>query len=311
MVEREENRMVGILWVLLATALFTIVFASGRFADGAVHGFQIVFLRYASGLATVVLLGLFGRDGPAVLISPRPWPHLGRALLGGLGGSCFIQGSAMLPLAHATAVGLLEGVFTVLLGILLLGERVNWIRWIGVGISLVGGAIAVSAGGDLSGLFNGGAENLGILFPLVGAVLIAGENIMIRILSRGTEYRLAILFHVNLFGLMILAPLAAWVWVTPDWTVVVLFLCLGPLAIMAQYCNLRGFMVTEVSILGPIGYSWLIFAALLGWLAFAEVPKAGTWIGGVLIVLGGTLLALSGRWKRSRTAARTAGRVSP
>ncbi|MCF8480906.1 MAG: DMT family transporter [Rhodospirillum sp.] len=304
---RDGNRLGGILWTLLATALFTVVFASGRFADGVVHGFQIVFLRYVSGLATVALVGLLGRDGPGALISPRPWPHLARALMGGLGGSCFIQGSAMLPLAHASAVGLLEGVVTVLLGILLLGERVNWVRWIGVAISLVGGVIAVSSGGDLSNLFDASPENIAVLLPLAGALLVAGENIMIRILARGTEHRLAILFHVNLFGVVILAPLAAWVWVTPDWTVVILFLCLGPLAIFAQYCNIRGFAMTEVSILGPIGYSWLVFAAALGWLAFAEVPKAGTWVGGGLIVLGGTLLALSGR----RSVSQRIGPVSP
>lgn len=95
------------------------------------------------------------------------------------------------------------------------------------------------------------------------------------------------LAHVNLFSfLLMLVP--AWLsWKSVGPGPILACLALGPLAILAQYCNIRGYRLADIAVAGPIGYSWILFAALLGLIAFGEVPDLGTGLGCLLILAGG------------------------
>ena len=70
------------------------------------------------------------------------------------------------------------------------------------------------------------------------------------------------------------------------------FLLLGPLAVAAQYCVVRGYRLASLAIVGPVDYAWLVFAALIGFLFFNEIPTAGVIAGAVVIALGGVVLAV-------------------
>ena len=72
-------------------------------------------------------------------------------------------------------------------------------------------------------------------------------------------------------------------------------LLVGPLAVTAQYCNVLAFRRADASLLGPVNYAWIVFAAALGYVAFGETPSLATAIGGALIVIGGAWLAKSDR----------------
>jgi drug/metabolite transporter (DMT)-like permease len=72
-------------------------------------------------------------------------------------------------------------------------------------------------------------------------------------------------------------------------------LLLGPFAILGQYLTIRANELASVSVLAPLSYSSLVFAALVGWIGFAEVPAPGVLVGAVIIAGGGVLLALSRR----------------
>jgi drug/metabolite transporter (DMT)-like permease len=71
------------------------------------------------------------------------------------------------------------------------------------------------------------------------------------------------------------------------------FLALGPIALLAQACNIAALRRADASTVGPVGYAWIIFAAAFGWLLFGETPAPLFWPGALLIVLGGVTLARS------------------
>jgi drug/metabolite transporter (DMT)-like permease len=70
------------------------------------------------------------------------------------------------------------------------------------------------------------------------------------------------------------------------------FVLLGPPAVTAQYCIVRGYRLGSLSIVGPVDYTWLIFAGLIGFLFFGEQPTLGVVAGSVIITAGGIMLAV-------------------
>lgn len=284
-----SSNTAGVAWVTLGTALFTVVFASGKIAGDTASALQILFLRYIGGFLTLVAITQLNGKGLKFYASRQPASHLFRALFGAFGGVSAIYAAANMPIVDATTIGLLEAIFTVLLGVLLLGERISRPHWIAITISCLGAAVMMLSKGAFQSL------NADYLWPaafaLLGAILIACESIMIKILT-SAEKPMTVLIYVNAFGLLLLSVPAILTWRSTLFLDNIPFLLLGPFAITAQYFVIRGFRLADVSVLGPVSYSWIVFAALLGFVAFGEVPTTGTVIGAVIIVIGGIKLAL-------------------
>lgn len=131
------------------------------------------------------------------------------------------------------------------------------------------------------------------LIALLAAVLFALEGIFTKLLSRIDDL-LTTLLYVNFFGMVLLlrSALSGWRSWGPE---NLFFVALGPLAIMAQYLNLRAFALAKVSVLAPLGYSSLVLATLIAWMFFDEVPTPGLVVGAGFIVVGGLVLAVSRR----------------
>ena len=73
------------------------------------------------------------------------------------------------------------------------------------------------------------------------------------------------------------------------------FVLLGPLAITAQYFVIRGYAIADIAVVGPIDFSWLVFAALIGLVVFGELPTVWVLVGSCLIAAGGVVLAAEPR----------------
>lgn len=80
----------AIAWVTAGTALFSLIFASGKFADGSATPLQILFLRYIGGLVTLLLVVAIRRERLSAYRSPKPLSHFMRAIFGASGGGALI-----------------------------------------------------------------------------------------------------------------------------------------------------------------------------------------------------------------------------
>ena len=90
-------------------------------------------------------------------------------------------------------------------------------------------------------------------------------------------------------GLILLVP--AWfVWVPPTGPDLALFAVIGTLAVMGHLLLARAFAKAEAARLAPLEYTALIWAALIGYASFGEVPTLATFAGAVLII-GAALMA--------------------
>lgn len=279
----------AIAWVTAGTALFSFIFASGKFADGSATSPQILFLRYLGGLATLLLIVAARRERLATYRSPRPISHFIRAVFGASGGGALIYASANMPIVDATAIGLLYVVFVIPLGVLVLKERLNRQHLGAVVICCAGAAIIMASRGAFTEF------RLAYIFPagiaVVGAALLAVEGLMIKMLSH-SDRAMTVLLYVNTFGIFLMAGPAAMQWVPLSIEGALRFVLLGPLAVTAQYCIVQGYRLASLSIVGPVDYTWLIFAGLIGLLFFGEQPTWGVLVGSAIIATGGILLAV-------------------
>lgn len=287
----KSTNLRAILWTTIGTGLFSIVFASGKLTGDAGSATQILFLRYLSGFFVLVLITFFKGRGFKPYYSDKPLTHLLRAFMGAFGGSAMIYAAANMPLIDATAIGLLQAVFVIALGVMMLGEHLTPQKWAGIVICCIGSVMIVGSKGAFLSMDVGYIMPAGV--ALIGAALVAFEGIMIKKLSM-TEKFLSVLLYVNGFSMVLLSIPAYLTWQSVDLSDNTPFIMLGPLAITAQYFILKGYQLADVSLLGAIDYTWLIFAGIIGYLFFAEIPTLVTVLGSIVIVLGGIVLALVG-----------------
>jgi drug/metabolite transporter (DMT)-like permease len=279
----------AIAWVAIGTALFSLIFASGKFADGSATPLQILFLRYVGGSATLLLVVATRRERLSAYRSPTPLSHFLRAVFGASGGGALIYASANMPIVDATAIGLLYVVFVIPLGVLVLKERLGGLHLAAVAVCCLGAAIVMASRGAFS------AFHPAYAFPaavaVLGAALLALEGLMIKMLAHA-DRALTVLLYVNAFGILLMAVPAAMQWVPLSLGSAMSFVLLGPVAVTAQYCIVQGYRLASLSIVGPVDYTWLIFAGLIGFLFFGEKPTFGVAAGSAVLAIGGIMLAV-------------------
>lgn len=277
----------AILYLLASTGFFAVMFASGRFAGDTASAVQILFLRYVGGLATVTCLAVLQRRSWTSLQSRHKPLHVMRIIGGAFGGVAIIYANANMPIVDANAISQLSAIFLLTLGVVLLRERPT--RWHLLAISTcLGGAVVILASRGAFADFRP-AYLLPASVALIAALLFAVESFCIKLMTR-TDDIMTALAHANVLGVVVLLipAILTWQWAGP---ISVVWIGLGPLAIAAQFCTMRGYALADIAVLAPMKYTALVFAAAIGWVFFAEVPTTGVILGACLIAAGGILLA--------------------
>lgn len=280
--------MKGVLFVTLGTGIFSFIFISAKFAGEAVSAPQVMLLRFLGSILFIAVIVLLRRKPLRSYKSRKPRAQILRAFLAAFGGASAIYAAAHMPIVHATAIGLIEGVLVVVFGIVLLKEVVSLRHWSAALVCLSGAAIVVSNQGTFS------AYDVGYLFPslaaLLGATLMALESILIKVLAT-SERTFTVVVYTNIYGAIFISVPAIWTWKSVALADNIPYLLLGPLAVLAQYINIKGFALADVSIVGPVIYTWILFAGFFGFVFFSEIPTGMAIMGSALIVLGGYGLA--------------------
>ncbi len=282
----------GILLALMGTALFTVMFALPKFAGPAtsgndIPGLQIAFIRYFGGLITVLPLAIATRRKGTSLISPQPQWHLFRATLGIASVICGVYAATHMPLANATAIGLTNGVFAIILAFLFFGERIAGLAWVASLLCLGGALLVARPSADLIAAFQ---SNPAAFIALIGAMTMAGEMAVLTHVSR-REPTARVLLYVNALASCALAIPAVLLWEPLDTSTLLFICCMGPVAILGQICNIWSIRRAMISLITPFKYSSMIFATTIDVVFFEHLPDGITVTGCLLVAFGGLWLA--------------------
>lgn len=197
-------------------------------------------------------------------------------------GMMFIIGSALivwslseLPLATAITMLYISPIFMVILSVPLLGERISRERWIAV----IGGFAGVLI------IMRPGAATFqwALLLPLLAAMVNALRDVLTRRLAR-SETSISILFWSNIIlmaGGFATLPLG---WAPVSAHDAFWFVTAGIFNGSAHFCIIDALRTGEASALAPIRYTALLWAALLGYLVWGEVPELWLLAGAAVIV---------------------------
>jgi len=280
-----------------AVFMFMVMAALIKSASGDVPPGQAVFFRSLFAIPIIVLwLWQTGHlhDG---LIPSNLGAHVWRGLFGTTAMALTFAGLALLPLPEVTAIGFATPMFTVLLAATLLGERIRLFRLSAVALGLVGVMIVIAPRLSLGSGYSD-AATLGALFVLGAAILRALVQIHVRRLVQ-TDSTSAIVFYFSLTATCLslitlplgwVFPVPALAWTSPGLGVLGLIIGAGLLGGVAQIMVTSSYRYGTVSMLAPFDYSSMIFAVIIGWLVFDEVPTSMILAGSVLVIAGGVLI---------------------
>jgi drug/metabolite transporter (DMT)-like permease len=280
----------GILLVIAASFCFASMDAMSKILAQDHAILQILWFRYM--VFTVFALAIARRRGVRrTLVSQRPWLQAFRALLLVAENAVFVLAFRYLPLADVHALGASAPLMVVALSVVLLGETVGIRRWSAVLVGFVGVLIIIRPGLQ--------EIEWPLLIPLVGALMWALYQILVRLCSR-TDGSDTTLLWSALVGLAATSVTGPFVWVPPDREAWVLLVVLAVAGSIAHYALIKGLQLAEASAVQPYTYTLLVFAAFWGLAVFGDIPDAWTILGATIIVGSGLYT-----WYRERQLARS------
>lgn len=270
---RLDPNVQGLLWAMLSGLLFTLLNTILRTLALQLHPLQVQFLRYVA--AVVIMLPWIARAGLAAYVPRRIGGQFARGAVHALGLMLWFAALAEIPLAATTAIGFTQPVFIMLGAYLFLRETMRWERWVAAAVSLAG--VLTVVGPNLAG--SGGAYNL---LMLVSSPVFALSYLLTKALTRHERVEVIVFWQaatVSIFSL----PLALWFWQAPGLWQWLGFLAAGMLGVLGHYSLTRAFSVADISATQSMKFLDLVWAAVMGWFVFGDVPSRYTVIGGAMI----------------------------
>ncbi len=298
------NVIKAILLKLASAFLFAVMVVLVRYLGDRYPVGQVVFYRSAFAIVPVVIIYAWRGELEAAIRIGRPFGHLGRGITAVGAMFCNFSALARLPVVDATAISFVSPLFTVALAALVLKERVRIYRWSAVIVGFSGVLVMLAPYLDVGRSTASEAGAIGALFGLVGAFFAAGSTVQTRALTE-SETTSSIVFYFSL--ICALAGLATWPlgWIAPTWPELAALIVIGICGGLAHILLTESYRLAPASLIAPFDYTSMLWALILGYLVFAEVPGPLVFVGAAIIAGAGLFVIWRERQlglKRARAA---------
>lgn len=285
--------LAGIAFKVVSVLLFSTMAALIKLIGPAYPTGEVVAFRSVFALVPLLVFLAWQGELRGALRTERPIGHVLRGGVGVIAMYLSFAGIARLPLADATAIYYAAPIFTVVLAVVLLKERVRAYRWSAVVLGFLGVVLTLipHLGEDAP---DGAQQTLGAMLTLGAAIVAAFAMIQVRRLTE-TEATGSIVLYFTLvsaaIGLMTL-PLG---WVLPTPREFAILTAIGVLGGIAQICLTRSYRLGDASLIAPFEYASMLFALALGYAAFGEVPEPLVLLGAGIVMAAGLFVILRER----------------
>ncbi len=274
---------------LISALLFAAMSVIVRQLGHVVPVGQLVFFRSAFAILPVVVIYAYRGELATAVRTRRPFGQLGRGLLSV--GGMFTNFSALtrLPLADATAISFASPLITVALAATILKERVGVFRWSAVLVGFGGVIVMLVPHFDANHYAAVGAAGIaaaGSLFALTAAFCNAGTVIQTRRLAQ-SETTSSIVFYFSLVTAIAGAVTLPFAWHSPTGSELAALISLGVLGGLAHIFLTESYRHATASVIAPFDYSAMLWALLLGYWVFGELPSALVYVGAAIVAGAG------------------------
>jgi drug/metabolite transporter (DMT)-like permease len=241
-----------------------------------IHNLTIIFMRYFFGL--VFFSPFIFKSDLKGFITSRPILHIIRIICIILAMTCTYYAYRNLPLALATSIGMSGPLFTTIVAILILKDKVSLSKWAFIVLGYMGVIIMVRP--------HEIPISVAIYVQLLANLFTAISINCVKILSH-TESTFTIMLYANTLTTFITGLLVYNVWTLPSSNDFMVLIVIGGLGVFSQFCAVTALRYATPSFLAPFEYTRLCFAIPVGFIFFGEVPTVWV-IFGSLIIIGAT-----------------------
>lgn len=276
-----ENVPIGAVFALMSFLCLAVMSAFAKVADGYAPTIVIVFFQNLICLAFIAPIAL--RHGLQPLKTRRVPMHLLRAAAGSASWFGLFFALSLMPLSNAVLLTYSAPLWMPLIGWIAVRQTIGGRLWLSMAVGFVGVVLVLHP--------SGASFNIGALFAVGAAILLALALMSVRWLST-TEPTLRILFYYFLFSSLMILPFAIGSWTAiaaPGWAYMgAIGLCL----LGSQVFIILAYRQATAVKLGPLIYSVIVFTALIDWLVWSRTP---TWLeaaGMALVILGGLVAVI-------------------
>ncbi len=280
----------GILLIVTAVSLFVVMGSLVKAADRIPAG-QAVFFRAFCALPVIVLWLTWRRELRTGLSVTRWQNHAVRALAGSCAMGLGFLGLKLIPLPEATAIRFATPILILVFAALILKEKIRLIRVSAMVVGLIGVMIVMWPRlsfdmGDLA--------LIGAVATLGSAALAALAQIFIKTMA-GTEKTTAIVFWFSSTAACLSLLTIPFGWVMPVGVEWVFLIGAGLIGGTGQILLTSSYRYAEASTLAPFIYVSMIWALIIGYFVFGEVPTVPMLLGAALVIASGVAIALRER----------------
>ncbi len=279
----------GIALKLGSVLVFIVMAALIKITAQHVPPGQIVFFRSFFAIPVIVVWLALRRELRTGFIAHNPLSHFWRGLMGTSAMGLGFAGLAYLPLPEVTAIGYASPLLVVVFAAMFLGEKVHLFRIASVALGLAGVMVVLSPRLSVSADLGSHREAFGAMLVLTGAFCTALAQVFVRKLVN-TEKTAAIVFYFSVTSTLLALTTLPFGWVIPTLTETLILIGVGLLGGIGQTLLTSSYREADASLIAPFDYASMLFALLIGYFAFDEVPTGTMLAGAGLVIVAGILI---------------------
>ena len=279
---RTEDVPRGILLMIVATALFASASAASKWLVAIYPVGEVLFLRSLSSFLACAAV-MLPVTGLSVFATQRPRDHLLRGLSQSISQAALLLAFSLMPLAGAVAINFSAPLFAAVVSIVWLKERAGYVRGTALVIGFLGVLIVTNPGAN--------SLTLGALFALVNAIMYGTVTVAVRGMTRTESantlviWQLAVLAFFHSFLLLF-----GWRWPTP--VDAAMLFGTGFVNAVGQWFWTRALHLAPAAAVTPFYYLMLVWALVIGFVVWGEVPSVSLLVGSAIVVATGLFLFL-------------------
>ena len=274
-----SKNQLGFLYMFMSVCAFSIMDLVVKWSDSYPLG-QVIFFRGFFGVLLYFLI--MPRDRiKNFYYTKRPGLHFLRCFFGLIALLAIFTALRNLPLATVVSISFAAPIFTTILSIFLLSEKVGLFRWLAVVVGFVGIIIITEPGFT--------SLNIYFVYPVIFCLGMSYVAITIRQLSTSEPVWLISLYFSATITLASFFTIP-YGWIMPDIKDLMLLMSIGILGGAANLWLSQSYKFSEVSLVTPLKYLALVFAIIFGYFIWNEVPSIKTLIGAFLVITSSIII---------------------
>jgi len=286
-----NNKSLYVTILAVSATMFGALMASSvKYLSNDLNPIIICFYRCVVGL--ILISPFMIKNNFQAIKSKNIKLQFSRSMINIVSMICWFSAIGMMHFEKAAALGFTTPLFTTILAIIILKEKIRFHRTAALLIGFIGIIVIVRPGYI--------PLEVGTTLMLFSAFTFSFVLIIVKKLS-AIDLSQTILFYHLLFSTPIFFILSLFYWQSINLNQLLIFIFMATSGLLSHWCLAQAFKLSDTTFVMPLQFTKLIWASLIGLFIFAEQPDVLTWIGAVIIFISVIYITYREAFKKKGT----------